>query len=472
MSGASGRSPFPLPPALRKPLEALRKAGGRPLLVGGGVRDWLSGLPAADLDAEVFGLPPDRVESVLAKFGRVDLVGRSFAVFKLRLGGEIHDFSLPRRERKTGRGHQAFVIDADPFLSPEEAAARRDFSVNAISLDALTGEILDPCGGLDDLRQGILRHTSPAFAEDPLRVLRGFQFAGRFAWRLHPETAALCRELWAEFYTLPRERIWGEWQKWAGQSTRPSAGLQVLQTSGWLGFFPEIAGLRGVPQDPEWHPEGDVWIHTGKVVDALATDPTWQERPVQDRAIELLAALTHDLGKACTTRKELRGETMRWVSPGHDEAGLPIARRFLARIGAPKSIVEKVLPLVRRHMVGHSWRGQAPSASAVRRLARNLAPATIESLARLLRADAAGRGGLPSSGAADRLLKAASDLALADQAPRPILLGRHLVEAGLTPGPEFGPILEAAASAQEEGAFDTEDGARAWLQAYLKTNLP
>jgi tRNA nucleotidyltransferase/poly(A) polymerase len=241
---------------LRPILAAVQAAGGQPLIVGGAVRDMLLGHTPKDLDIEVYRLEVERLGAVLAPFGRLDAVGRSFGVLKLRTpAGQEFDFALPRRESKVGAGHRGFLAAPDPTMTPQEAAARRDFTINAMALTP-DGQVLDFFGGQADLRDRILRHTTAAFAEDPLRVLRGMQFAARFDMRLAPETAALGRALLPEAPTLAIERVWGEWWKWASKGLRPSAGLRVLQETGWLDLYPELVALVGCPQDSIWHPEG------------------------------------------------------------------------------------------------------------------------------------------------------------------------------------------------------------------------
>jgi len=463
--------PMRLPAELLAILPAVR-AVGRPWLVGGCVRDWLLGLDSKDFDIEVAGTDYETLVRVLAPFGATDLVGRSFGVVKLRVGGAEYDFSLPRRESKTGAGHRGFAVAPDPTLSAAEAAARRDFTINAIAYDPLTGTVLDPHDGRADLRARVLRHTSAAFAEDPLRVLRGMQFAARFDLVLAPETAALGRSMVDRYPELPVERVWGEWEKWAVKSAVPSRGLAVLAATGWIAHFPEIAALRAVPQEPAWHPEGDVLTHTGHCLDALAGLPEWQESGAGRRRYLTFAVLAHDFGKPATTvRVEHRGEP-RWLSPGHEEAGGPPAEALLGRIGAPFDLIDWVRPLVQHHLAHH--RGQPElTDSAVRRLARKLAPATIDDLCLVMRADHLGRPPLVSPDTAARiqaLREKAHGLAVRDTAPRPLILGRHLLELGLTPGPHFKPILDACAEAQMEGGFTDEAGGRAFLGDYLRQN--
>jgi tRNA nucleotidyltransferase (CCA-adding enzyme) len=451
-------------------LEAVRPIG-RPRLVGGGVRDWLLGLAPKDFDVEVGGCTFETLHRVLTPFGVTDVVGRSFGVLKVRCraSGAEYDFSLPRRESKTGAGHRGFAVAPDPSLDDAAAAARRDFTVNALSLDPFSGALIDPHGGARDLAARVLRHTSEAFAEDPLRVLRGFQLAARFDFVLAPETAALCRRISDTFAELPVERVWGEWEKWATKSVRPSRGLAVLEDAGWLRHFPELAALRGTPQDPEWHPEGDVFTHTQHCVDALAAQPAWSASVPARRRRLLFAVLAHDFGKPATTvRAEKRGR-LRWVSPGHEPAGAAPTRAFLRRIGAPLDDDDPVAALVVHHLAHHPG-GPEFSDSAVRRLARKLAPATVDDLGCVMRADADGRPPLQTPevhARIDALLARSHALALADRAPKPLVLGRHLLALGRSAGPGFKAILDAAFEAQLDGAFTDESGGIAWVRTHF-----
>lgn len=476
-------APLNIPDDLRTMLEAVRRIG-RPRLVGGGVRDWLLGLEPKDFDVEVGGIDFDHLHRALESFGATDVVGRSFGVIKVRSArtGNEYDFSLPRRESKIGAGHRGFAVAANPALTDAEAAARRDFTLNAIALDPFTGQIVDPHGGQRDLEQRVLRHTSPAFVEDPLRVLRAFQLAARFDFTLAPETAELCRSIVDTFAELPVERIWGEWDKWATKSRTPSRGLQVLEQTGWLRHFPELAVLRGTPQEPEWHPEGDVFAHTQHCVDALVALEDWRQSPPARRRLLMFGVLAHDFGKPETThRGEKRGAT-RWLSPGHEAAGGEPSKAFLRRIGAPLELDIPVCALVVNHLAHHhgvAAPGGQPTAvqtyefsdSAVRRLARKLAPATIDDLAAVMRADANGRPPIESPDVHARinaLVAKAHALQLADAAPKPIILGRHLITLGMKPGPQMKPIIDAAFEAQLDGAFTDEPGGIEWVKKRVK----
>jgi len=467
-------SPLPLPEALRRVLEPLRRVG-RPRLVGGSVRDWLRGEEPKDFDVEVPGVSFEQLHRALAPFGSTDIVGRSFGVIKLRVDGTEYDFSLPRRESKTGAGHRGFAVQPEPDLTDAEAAARRDFTINSIAYDPFSHHLIDPFQGERDLRAGILRHTSAAFTEDPLRVLRAFQLGARFDFALAPETAELCRSIVDSFTELPSERIWGEWAKWAEKATKPARGLQILEQTTWLRHFPEIAALRGTQQDPHWHPEGDVFTHTGHCLDALVRSADWLNAAPETRRVLSFAVLAHDFGKPSTTSFADRRGTMRWISPGHEAAGGPLADAFLQQIGAPLELAARVRPLVVNHLAHHSSDGTPFSDTAVRRLARRLAPASIDELCAVMRADHNGRPPLHSVDTLQRieeLQTKAHELTLDRRGPRPLILGRHLIELGLAPGPRFKPLLDEAFEAQLDGAFQDELAGREWLKNRLRDGGP
>lgn len=452
---------IPLPESLKAVLwetPALAEA----CLVGGCVRDALLGLSPKDLDIEVYGISFENLARELGHWGRVDLVGRSFGVVKLKLPDGVFDFSVPRRDSKVGRGHTGFQITFDPGLTMREAAARRDYTINSMLYHPRRDELIDLFGGGEDLRCKRLRHTSPAFVEDPLRVLRGMQFAGRFDLTAVPETLDICRRIVGGHTELAVERVREEWFKWASRSTVPSAGLRFLAETGWIAHYPELAALQSTSQEPEWHPEGNVFVHTCHACDALVSLPAWQQADEADRIALMLAVLCHDFGKPGTTQwRDVDGRE-RIVSPGHDVTGEPLAETFLRRINAPNVLIERV-PLLVRHHMAHL---QTVNPRSVRRLARRLAPETIHNLSVVITADAFGRPPRPRDlpEGLVRLREIASALALEDAAPKPILLGRHLLEAGLAPGKTMGVLLEEAFEAQMEGQFQDLEGARAWLR--------
>jgi tRNA nucleotidyltransferase (CCA-adding enzyme) len=448
-------------------LAVIRREGGRPMLVGGCVRDAIlfPGKPAKDTDIEVFGLPDfGRLAYALAEAGfRVDEVGVSFGVLKVRADGEDIDVSLPRRESKSGTGHRGFTVIPDGALGWFDASARRDFTVNALMADPVTGEVTDFHGGLADLRAGMLRHTSAAFADDPLRVLRAVQFAARFGFLLAPDTTALCARLADSFTELAIERVWGEFAKIGTQGTHISHALAVLEATGWERHFPELAALHGIPQEPDWHPEGDVWTHSGLAGDQAARLADEAGLTGTDRLVVVFAALMHDFGKVTHTGfMPGPGGTLRITSHAHAPAGVKPARSFLRRIGAPHELIIRTAPLIREHMNCAT----RPTRPAVRRMARRLVPATMAELALVIQADSAGRGDPDCEHAlAGAWLAMAGDLTVTERPARGLLTGHHLIAAGMTPGPAFGPVLAGAIAAQDDGEFTDEAGALRWLAA-------
>jgi tRNA nucleotidyltransferase (CCA-adding enzyme) len=434
----------------------VRRAGGRAYLVGGSVRDALLGLAVEELDLEVFGVEAAALRSALEEDWRLDEVGESFAVLKLR-----HypvDVSLPRRERKTGAGHRGFEVAADPHLSIEEAARRRDFSINAMLIDLETGALEDPCAGQRDLAARVLRHTSERFAEDPLRVLRGMQLAARFRLTADPATIALCRGMGEE--ELARERVFAEWRKLILRGVEISRGLAFLRDTEWVARFPELAALDGCAQDPRWHPEGDVWTHTLHVMDAFAAARVGEE---WEDLVVGFACLCHDFGKPGTTFQS--GGRIR--SPGHEAAGERPTRSFLGRLTVQAALSEEVVPLVRHHLKPRQLHDAKASDGAVRRLANRVG--RIDRLVRVARADAAGRPPLAAGddAAASWLLERAEALTLAARRPAPLVLGRHLLARGLTPGPAFRPLLDRCFEAQLDGEFDGLEEGLAFLDRLL-----
>jgi tRNA nucleotidyltransferase (CCA-adding enzyme) len=425
-------------------------AGGRALLVGGVVRDALLGLAAKDVDVEVFGVPADRLRALLERLGRVDVVGDSFTVFKI--GGV--DVSLPRRESKIGRGHRGFAVEGDPGLSIVEATRRRDFTVNAILRDPITGEILDPFGGRDDLAARRLRVVDPAtFADDSLRVLRALQFAARLDLSIDGATRQLLSSIPLD--DLPAERVWGEIEKLLLQAPRPSVGLALALELGVAArLFPELLPLTSCEQDPEWHPEGDVWTHMLMVVDEARGRIDGLDR---GPAVTLmLAAICHDLGKPATT-VHADGHVR---SPGHEEAGVPLTIALLDRLNVHSidgyDVRGMVVGLVRHHLRPAAFHKAVPPVGdgAFRRLAQKV---DLELLARFAKADCHGRQGPFDCSAIDWFLDRARTLGVEHAAPRPLVLGRHLMELGVAPGPAMGELLRQIFEAQLDGEITTLD---------------
>jgi len=436
--------------AVRRIAEAAAAGGGRALVVGGWVRDQLRGRPSKDIDIEVFGIPQEQLLELLSPIGRVEPVGQSFPVYKVvPTGGSAGaiDVALPRRESKRGRGHKGFEVHGDPSMSLVEAARRRDFTINAISWDPLTGSYEDPFDGRGDLDRRLLRAVdSHTFSDDSLRALRAVQFAARFEFALEEKTAALCRALPLD--DLPAERIWNEIEKLLLQALRPSLGLQLALDLGIIRqVMPELLPTVGCEQEPEWHPEGDVWTHTLMVVDKARELNGDLDRP---RLVTvMLGALCHDLGKPPTTAV-VDG---RIRSLDHEQAGVEPTVSLLNRLNIHSidgfDVRAQVAGLVAHHLKPGAFR-KAPYVSdgAFRRLAQKV---DLELLARVARADCLGRTGDFDCTAMDWFLDRARALGVEHHAPAPLLLGRHLLALGLTPGPRIGEILKLVYEKQLDG---------------------
>lgn len=440
---------------------AVHDAGGRALIVGGWVRDRLLGIDAKDLDVEVYGLPADALKTLLARFGPVNTVGESFTVYKV---ADL-DVSLPRRESKVGRGHRGFEVVGDPTLSVREAARRRDFTINAIGWDPLTDVYEDPFDGRADLAHRLLRVVdADTFADDSLRVLRAIQFAARFDCALEPRSAAICRAIPLD--DLPAERIWGEVEKLLLRAARPSIGLALARDLDIVSrLWPELHALIGCPQDPEWHPEGDVWVHTLMVVDGARARIDDLDPPRQNTV--MLGALLHDVGKPAATTFDDDGHIR---SKGHEAGGVEPATRWLDRVNVRTmggfDVRAQVLGIVGYHLAPGSWH-KAPnpvSDGAFRRLA---AKVDLELLARVAAADCRGRTGHFDCSAMDWFLERARALGVEHAAPGPILLGRHLLALGLTPGPALGVLLKEVYERQLDGEIRTLDDAQELARALI-----
>lgn len=384
-------------------------AGGRALLVGGAVRDALLGRTVKDFDLEIHNLQVPQVLEILEGVCEVDAVGMSFGVIKVK-----HfdlDISLPRRENKTGAGHRGFLVEVDPLLSIADAAARRDFTVNAIMYDPLKCELIDPHGGVRDLEQKILRHVSPHFTEDPLRVLRGMQFAARLDFSFAPETVALCSTL--DQNELAVERIGTEWEKLLLQGKFPSAGIRFLKQCGWIRFYPELADLA-----PE------TLQQTLVLLDECARLRTGER---QKDLVLMGSALTAYMGNR---------------------------EKFFRRMWNRAEMIEKVLAHT-EELSRFLNEGPQLHSSPVRRLALKLKG--VELFCLLLRG--AGKGE-----EAKKIAAIANENQIFSTPPEPLLTGRHGIELGIAPGPELGKLMKECFEAQLDGAFATlEEGKR-----YLK----
>jgi len=458
-AGATPDEPLPLAEAIAR---AVRDAGGRALIVGGWARDTLLGRVSKDIDLEVFGVEASALKALLETFGRVDTVGESFTVYKIA----GLDVSLPRRESKTGRGHKGFTVVGDPTLSMEDAARRRDFTINAISFDPLTGEYLDPFNGRADLAAGILRVVDSAtFADDSLRVLRALQFAARFELTLDERTKEICRAIPLD--DLPSERVWGEIEKLLLAAERPSIGFALALELGVIdALFPGLKALVGCEQEPEWHPEGDVWVHTLQVIDR-ARERIHDLQHAQAVTV-MLGALCHDLGKPATTAF-IDG---RIRSPFHEEAGVAPANTLLDTLNVNSidgyDVRGQVVGIVANHLKPGAFH-KVPNVSdgAFRRLALKV---DLELLARVAKADCLGRvPGNFDCTAMEWFVERARALGVEHGAPKPFVLGRHVLAHGVTPGPHVGIVLKQIYEMQLDGRVTNLEEGLVELEKLLRS---
>jgi tRNA nucleotidyltransferase (CCA-adding enzyme) len=424
-----------IPAEIRQLVEIICNAGGHPMLIGGAVIDAVLGNRVKDWDIEVYGLSYAQIQKALANAGYLcDVVGKSFGIVKTRAGDIEVDINIPRKENRCGVGHKGFSVELKPDMSPEEAGRRRDLTINSMYYDLVNHRLVDPFGGMDDLQKGIIRATDPeTFIEDPLRVLRIMQLLPRKGKVVDPQTMELCRSMVDEFPTLSAERLYEEWVKLLLKADKPSVGLEFLRESGWIKWFPELEALIGCPQNPEWHPEGDVWNHTCMVLDNAAQ--LRDQVPHEWRLAYMFGALLHDVGKPSTTTSDLR-------SPGHAEAGVPIARQFMSRLTREKVLTKRVEAIVANHMIPGQLHRAGAKKSAWMRLHNKI---RLDIIGFMSKADSAGRTG---RSVADE--HGPSELAFAyfkefgKDPIQPIILGSHLIEAGYKPGPAFGIMLKRA----------------------------
>lgn len=411
---------------VHKIAQKIKDRGGTAYYVGGCVRDKLLGKENKDIDIEVHGISEDVLEAILGEFGKVKKYGAFFGVYSIN-GYDI-DFAMPRTERKTGDKHTDFDVSADPYLGAAKASERRDFTVNALMEDILTGEIIDFHGGRDDLKNKIIRHVNrKTFREDPLRVLRAAQFAARFGFKVADETVGLCREL--DLSALSRERVWGEMEKALLKSEKPSVFFETLRRMEQLDiWFPEAGALIGVEQNRRYHLEGDVWTHTMLVLDEAARERGGARQPLPF----MLSALCHDFGKAVTLSED--GHSYR-----HETEGLPVVRKFLKRLTSDKKIIKYVLNMTELHM-----RPNMNAAAGSRIKSTNkMFDSSAEPYDLILLADCDNRGRLPVSESGRGFLMSRLKL-YNEMMSRPYVTGKDLIASGLTPCEEFSEILEYA----------------------------
>ncbi len=431
-------------------LKAIVLAGGSPKFVGGMVRDHVWGLDPKDFDIEVSGLQANQLKEVLSQFGEVDAVGKQFGVYKLHHMNA--DFSLPRLENKVGTGHKDFDVLPVIDLSLDERCRRRDLTMNAMEMDPFTLKLDDPFNGQEDMKAKRLRATDPKkFVEDDLRAVRVAQFVSRFPEMVpDAELVQLCSQ--ADLSHLPGDRIWEEFKKMLLKGSRPDLGLEHLEKSGLLKFFPELAATVGCEQHPVFHAEGDVFTHTKMVLKVASTLKTGD---TEDDLVLMFAALCHDLGKPPTT--VYSHEKKRLVSNGHDDAGVKPAEEFLKRLNAPLWVVKAVGVLVREHLKPFMLIKEKAGRKAYVKLTRRMDGVSLNLLANVAIADSEGRICYDEKHQTREDIRQFLENAAEavgeenfDKVPEDVVKGRHLLDKGMAPGPMIGQILQECRAYQDE----------------------
>lgn len=427
--------------------------GGRTFYVGGFVRDKLLGIENKDLDIEVHGIEPGLLYEILCEEGEPLEYGSSFGIYSVK--GEDIDIALPRKERAIGKGHRDFDVEVDPFIGTYEAARRRDFTINSLMEDVLTGEVVDHFSGLDDINRGIIRHIDDnTFIEDPLRVLRAAQFAARFEFEIADETIELCKGI--DISTLSRERIEEELKKALLKADKPSIFFESLRSMEQLGiWFPELEDLIGLEQDPIYHPEGDVWVHTMEVIDRAAAFRNKTSNPYAF----MLLSLMHDLGKIVAT-EEIDGRIHAYK---HEILGIPIVETFLRRITNEKEVIDYVLNMVPLHMKPNVVSFSKPKIKSTNRMFDEaVAPEDLIWFAKSDKPVVAGT--VKFEGDSDFITERLR--VFNETMSKPYVMGRDLIEAGLEPGEHFGELLEYAHKLRLAGV--DKDQALKQVLAYAK----
>ncbi len=453
-------------------VETVNENNGKALLVGGSIRDFIMGKISKDFDLEIYGLEPEKIKEILQQTNKISEVGQ-FGILKIYSENNIDiDISIPRADSKTDSENNGFEVKSNPYMSIQNAAKRRDFTMNSLAADPLTGEVYDYFDGIEDIKNRILRVTDEErFKDDPLRSLRAIQFIGRFGLEVDKKSIPIIEEMIPLIKDLPKERIAEEWKKLLLKSDKPSLGLSAGMM---LGMFEklhsEFIDLRKTEQDPKWHPEGDVWIHTLMSIDEAAKIVRRESLDEKKSLTIMLATLCHDLGKPITTENI----DSQIKSTGHEQEGVGIAKSFLKNIGLDNLNIQKVINLVANHLVPTTFyveeniRKRKVKNSAILRLARRLHPATIQELVLLSEADHLGRGSfgpeskeellLPTDKfpAGDWLLEKARELRVDLSRPAELTRGRDWIQLGFSQGLDIGSLIKLSSDLRDEKNLSRE----------------
>jgi len=451
-----------IPKILQTISKTLLSADAKAIVVGGSVRDWFLKLPIKDYDIEVYGLKTiEELEDVLSKYGSVNLVGKSFGVLKFVYEKEEYDFSFPRSEKKTGAGHRGFEVYCSGDMSFKEASFRRDFTINAMGFDIESSKFIDPFDGSHDMDKKVLRHIDDkTFVEDPLRVYRAVQFCARFGYELDEKTKLLCVSMVSEgmLEELPKERVYKEFEKLLLKSDKPSVGFELMRELGVLKYFPELYDMIGVKQDPKWHLEGDVWVHTMMSLDVMASLRCGESK--LDLKL-MYGVLCHDMGKVVTT-KVIDGKIR---SFGHERAGVLLCESFMYRLCDEHGFIGDISTLVKYHMAPSAFFSDGAKDRAIRRLSTKV---NIKELIMVAKADFLGRVTKEANRgfyeAGEWLREKSESLNVDVSPPINLLQGRDLISLGLKPSREFSTLLKSVYDKQLDGLIMTKEEALLYIK--------
>ncbi len=424
----------------RQLARVLRRAGHAVVFAGGAVRDRLLGVRGGDVDLATSATPAE----VQALFPRTVLVGEAFGVVKVLAGRTGYDVATFRRDVGIADGRHPASIEPSTL---EEDVQRRDFTINGLVEDPFSGEVRDLVGGRADLRAGLVRAIGePAlrFREDALRLLRGVRFAARFGFRIEPATFAAMRAGAEGLRRISGERVRDELSRMLPHPSRRRA-IELLDEAGLLAvILPELPPLKGCEQPPEFHPEGDVWVHTLLALDKLPARPSFELG---------LGMLLHDVGKPATFVRA--ADRIRF--DGHVELGASMAEAVCGRLRMSRASTERVVALVRDHLLFKDVPGMRPA-----RLRRLLAEPHFAELLQLYKADVAACHG--NFSALPRIAAMRRELGRKALIPPPLLRGEDVLALGVPSGPRVGELLREAADLQLEGGFLDRAAALAWLK--------
>ena len=433
----------------KKIAQEVKEKNGTMFFVGGYVRDQLINIENKDIDVEVFGLLPGELIEIISKYGVIDQIGCNFGIFKIH-GIDI-DFSMPRKEINTGVKHKDFEINIDPNMSTLEAARRRDFTMNSLLQDVITGEIIDHFNGIQDIQNKIIKHIDDkTFIQDELRVLRACGFAARFDFKISEDTLKLCKKL--ECINLANERIYSEVQKVLMKSDKPSIFFEYVRKLELLKkMFSPMDKLINLEQSPIHHPEGDVWTHTMMVLDEAAKLREKSNYPIAF----MFAAVCHDLGKITTTR-HLYGKI---VSYNHENE-LQLTKKFLKNITNNNDLTYAVMLLVKNHMRPNILAKNKSSDKAIRRLIVDTSSkrVNIQDVILLSKADRMGRSSkdLDIANIDEWWENRIAEVNENKTTITPLVTGKDLIKLGYTEGEEMGKVLKNAFDFQINGLSKEE----------------